>query len=282
VSIDLPTVVTVHGVKSLLMPSPRWLRSMVLENYGRAHRLIAVSSFVRDRLVQFGARADRITVIPNAVDSQEFYPTDPDEARSRLGIGELGLVVLFNGNLIPLKGVDHLVAAFARSAARERGTLVIVGDGPERESLLCLAGELGVGDAILFVGARPLPEMPLWYQACDVFVMPSMVEGLSMAILEAMSSARPVITTLPEVGEHDVVSDGSTGLLVASGDVEGLGAAIDRLRTDGDAARRMGHVARELVAERFTWPEVARRTAEIYRETLLEHRCRQGSAPRSQ
>ena len=274
VSTDLPTVVTVHGVKTLLMPSPRWLRSMVLENYGRADRLIAVSSFVRERLVQFGAPAERITVIPNAVDSERFCPSDTEDARGRLGLPTLGFVVLFTGNLVPLKGVDQLVTAFARSAARKHGTLVIVGDGPEKEPLQRLVGELGIADETLFVGARPLPEMPLWYQACDVFATPSAAEGVSISVLEAMSSARPVVTTLPEVGEHDVVTDGSTGFLVAFGDVEGLGAALDRLLRNPVHARVMGDHAREVVVGRCTWPEVARRTAEIYRETLLESRAR--------
>lgn len=276
VSTDLPTVVTVHGVKTLLMPSPRWLRSMVLENYGRADRLIAVSSFVKERLVQFGAPADRIAVIPNAVDSEQFRPADPEEARRRLGIRQAGFSILSTGNLIPLKGVDQLVTAFARSAARKHGTLVIVGDGPEKEPLQRVVGELGIADATQFVGARPLPEMPLWYQACDVFVTPSTAEGVSISVLEAMSTARPVITTLQEVGEHDVVTDGTTGVLVPFGDVEGLAAAIDRLLRDKDQARRMAVRARELIVERFTWPEVARRTCEVYREVLLEHESRSG------
>jgi glycosyltransferase involved in cell wall biosynthesis len=271
VSTDLPTVVTVHGVKTLLTPSPRWLRSMERENYGRADRLIAVSSFVRDRMIEVGAPADRITVIPNAVDGDEFRPADPEEARRRLGIERAGFTLLYTGNLTPLKGVDHLVAAFAQSGARQHGALVIVGDGPEKENLMRLAGELGIAEATVVVGPRPLPEMPLWYQASNAFVMPSMVEGLSMAVLEAMSTARPVITTLPEQGEHDVVEAGTTGILVPFGDVEGLAAAIDGLLRDREAARRMGHLARKLVLERCTWPEVARRTADVYREILVEH-----------
>jgi glycosyltransferase involved in cell wall biosynthesis len=280
VSTDLPTVVTVHGVKSLVLPSPQWLRSMVLYNYRHADRLIAVSSFVRENLLRYGAPADRVTVIPNAVDSEKFSPADPEHARHQLELPNRGLVVLFTGNLVTLKGVDHLLEAFSRSAAREHGTLVIVGDGPEKASLVRMARELGVADATRFVGARPLPEMPLWYQACDVFVMPSSVEGLSMSVLEAMSSARPVITTPQEVGKHDGVSDGSTGALVAFGDVDGLGAAIDRVLRDRDGSRRMGHLARKLVMERYTWPQVAERTAEVYRETVLEYRSRHSDGRR--
>lgn len=273
IATELPTVVTVHGVKTLLTPSPAWLRSMVVENYARADRLIAVSTFVRNRLVEFGAPEDRITVIPNAVDCQEFIPAAQSDARGRLGLEDVGFVVLFTGNLIPLKGVDHLVVGFARSTAGEHGTLVVVGDGPEKESLASLVGELGIADRTLFVGARPLPEMPLWYQACDVFVTPSTAEGVSISVLEAMSSARPVITTQPEAGEHDVVTDGVTGFLVPFGDVDGLAAAVDRALRNHDGAREIGDRARELILQRCTWSEVARRTAETYRASLLENRA---------
>ena len=274
----LPMVVTVHGVKTLLTPSPAWLRSMVVENYARADRLIAVSSFVRDRMIEFGAPADRITVIPNAVDSSEFVPADPENAQRRLGLAIFGHLVLFTGNLIPLKGVEHLIAAFARSEACESSALVIVGDGPEKQRLMRLAGELGCADEILFVGARPLAEMPLWYQACDVLVAPSTAEGVSISVLEAMSSARPVITTQPEAGEHDVVTNGLTGVLVPFGDVEGLAAAVDRLLRSREGAREMGDRARELIQQRCSWSRVARRTAELYHEVLLEHRPQQQTA----
>jgi len=270
VSADLPTVVTVHSVNWAFEPSPPWLRSMALENYHRADALIAVSSFVRDGLVRFGVPADRITVIPNAVDCDRFRTADPSQARNRLGLPGRGRVVLYTGSLVPRKGVDHLVAAFARTTCRECGILVIVGDGPERVSLVRMAGELGVADETLFAGARPLLEMPRWYRACDVFVMPSSAEGLSMSVLEAMATARPVITTLPETGEHDVVHEGSTGILVASGDVDGLAAAIDRTLLDREGSFGMGQAARRLVLERYTWPEVAKRTAEVYQETLLD------------
>ena len=257
-------MVTAHSVNLLVEPGPEWMRSMVRANLRLADHLIAVSTFVERQLVECGAPADRISVIPNAVDAGLFAPVDGRGARESLGLPTSGPILLFTGGLVPRKGVQHLIAAFAGSRFRAIATLVIVGEGPERPRLERLAGELGVAASIRFAGSRPLPEMARWYQACDVFVLPSSAEGLSISLLEAMACARAVITTPAGDSGHDAVVDGETGLLVGFGDVDGLRAAIDRLLDDRDRVAAVGRAARQLVKDRFTWDRVARQTTDVY------------------
>jgi glycosyltransferase involved in cell wall biosynthesis len=267
---ELPAVVTVHSVNLLEEPSPEWKRAMVRANYRRASRFIAVSSFVRERMVCHGAPADRITVIPNGVDGGEFAPGNAESARGRLELPCGGPLVLFAGNLVPRKGVDHLLDAFAGSTARDNGTLVIVGDGEEKKKLERRAVDLGISGETRFVGQRPPPEMPLWYRACDVFTMPSSAEGLSISVLEAMASERPVITTKSGVGEHDAVFDGENGCLVGFGDADALRVALDSLTGDPDRARDMGRCGRRLAIRRFEWQVIADRTVEVYKAAIRD------------
>jgi glycosyltransferase involved in cell wall biosynthesis len=266
----LPMVVTAHSVNRLVEPGPAWLRTMVRANLARVDHVIAVSTFVARRLRRFGARSDRITVIHNGVDTDRFAPGDEAEARRRLDLPADSTIVLFTGNLVPRKGVHHLIAALAQSPVRDESTLIIVGDGPERSRLAELAYELGVVSAVSFVGRRPLGEMAAWYRACDVFVLPSSAEGLSISLLEAMSCARPVITTRPSDGGHDAVTDGETGLLVESGDAPGLARALELVLGDPERASGLAVAARRAVESRFTWDRIARQTIDLYHRVMEE------------
>jgi glycosyltransferase involved in cell wall biosynthesis len=264
-----PLVVTVHSVNRLVEPGPEWLRAMIRANLRDPDHLIAVSSFVRRQVERLGAPADRISLIPNAVDIDRFASGgDRGRARALLELPAESRLVLFTGNLVARKGVGRLIAAFARADRAEPTSLVIVGDGPDRASLEGLASELAVSRAVRFAGARPLPEMGLWYQACDVFVLPSSAEGLSIALLEAMACGRPVITTRPTEGDHDAVIEGENGLLVEVGDVDGLARAIELVLDRSDTAARLADAARTTIETRFTWDRIAEQTIDVYRQVM--------------
>jgi glycosyltransferase involved in cell wall biosynthesis len=214
VGVVAPMVVTLHSVNALVRPNPAWVGRMIKANYRRANSMIAVSNYVKEMAASFGAPPERITVITNGVDIDLFSPRPPLEARENLGLPKDAFIVLFSGNLIPRKGVDVLIKAFGQIASlHPHARLVVIGVGDEREKLVDLTSELGMAEKVDLVGYKRFAEMPLWYQACDVFVMPSWAEGLSMSILEAMASGRPVITSRLEVGEHDAVVPEESGLL---------------------------------------------------------------------
>ena len=244
---------------------------MALANYETADRLIAVSHYVKEMMVQHGADVDRIVVIPNGVDIESFKPAPMEAVRKRLDLPLDKFIVLFTGNLVARKGVDVLLKAFHRGLAKEPDSLlVILGDGSERGELETLASELGIGERVRFAGFRMLPEMPSWYQACDLFVMPSWAEGLSLSILEAMAAAKPVITSFPTVGRHDAIVPGETGWLTQYGEVDQLAAVLQESMDRPELTRQMGQNARQAAEMFFSWHTIGERTLEVYRDVLSE------------
>jgi len=271
--VSTPLVVTVHSVNALLQPHPDWVERMILTNYRRADWMIVVSHYVRDQIVGFGADPERITVITNGVDVETFRPGPPLAARRSLALPQDAFIVLFSGNLIARKGVDVLLQAFGRCARRyPTAHLAIVGTGEEEDRLLHLTAEMGIASQVTFAGYKPLTEMPLWYQACDVFVMPSWAEGLAMSILEAMAVGRPVITSRPDLGEHDAVVPEETGILTDYGDVDALAQALVRLISTPKEVRSMCIQARHRAEREFRWDIIGGKTAQVYHLILERFR----------
>jgi glycosyltransferase involved in cell wall biosynthesis len=256
-------------VNKLSDDSPQWLKELIIANYKRANEFIAVSGFVRDEMVAHGADPGKITVIPNGVDATLFTPASKEAAREQIQLSPHSLLVLFTGSLTPRKGVNILLRAFQPLAQQNpQAKLVLVGEGPERGNLLQLAKQLGVADRVVFAGAKPHPDLPAWYQACDIYVLPSWAEGLSLALLEAMASGKPVITTAPALGNHDAVRPGQTGLLFERGKADELAQLLSSLAVEPDRQHSLGQAARRRVEADFTWESVAQRTLSVYNKLL--------------
>ena len=210
---------------------------------------------------QVGIGRNRITEIPNGVDAQRFAPAaNKHDGRRRLipGLADDAIVVGTVGRLEAVKDPVNLVAAVAsvcdkRPDLRDRLRLVIVGDGSLKQEVAELAKRRGLTDKVLLTGLRD--DVPEILAAFDLFVSPSLAEGFSNTILEAMACGLPVVAT--DVGENSrLVVDGRTGRIVPPADAESLGAAIaaycgslDRMREDGAEARRQ--VEREFTIDRM-------------------------------
>jgi glycosyltransferase involved in cell wall biosynthesis len=220
----------------------------------RAHRFVALSREGVAEAMRFGIPRERVALIPNAALLPGPRPGSRDDARAG---------VLFVGALHRRKGVDTLLEAFARIPPRS--TLCLVGDGPERAALEARARTLGIADRVRFLGEVPDPSP--WYAAARVFVLPSWAEGLSNALLEAMSAGLPVIATRIG-GNVDVVEDGITGLLVEPGRAAELAAALERLLRDDGLAQQLGAGARAAVRAEHTLERAAERYVQLYRATL--------------
>ncbi len=236
--------------------------------------IIAVSESAKDYLASW-ARVDekKVRVIPNGVDLDEFNPVPRDaDSKKPLGLKKsTGLspdstLVGTIGRLDDLKGQDHFLEAAALVAkVRPEARFMIVGDGPEKETLTRLSVNLGLGDRVLFTGWRE--DIPGLLAAMDVFVQSSHREGLGLAVLEAMACARPVVATKVD-GLPELIEDGETGLLVNPGEPEGLAQGIIFLLGNKDVARRMGQAARNKARKRFDLKEMTRQIQELY-ETVL-------------
>jgi glycosyltransferase involved in cell wall biosynthesis len=160
------------------------------------------------------------------------------------------------GRLGREKGFDLLLDAYARSKLTEAGwQLVILGDGPERDSLQRRIDQLGLKDAVLMPGVVKNPEQ--WLQHAQLFVLSSRFEGFPNALLEAMQCGLPVAAFDCPSGPGEIVRHEHTGLLVPAGDVDALAAAITRLASDADLRQRLGSAAAADVASRFSLRHVA-------------------------
>ncbi len=217
-------------------------------------RVAAIAPAVERRLVEGGVPPEKIRLIPSAV--------DPDALHPQRAIAKQGPVVLSAAALVRRKGIDVLLEAFARVGEAE---LWIAGDGPQRGALETRAKELGVAERVRFLGARD--DVPDLLAACDVFVLPSRLEGLGVAALEAMAAAKPVVATRVG-GLGEVVRDGECGLLVPPDDPAALAAALERLLGDPELRARLGAAGPARVAEGHLPEQLTDAYERLYREVL--------------
>jgi glycosyltransferase involved in cell wall biosynthesis len=174
------------------------------------------------------------------------------------------------GRLDPVKNQRWLLESFhaileRHPELRGRLRLIIAGDGPMRVGLQQSAERLGIGSQVWLPGARS--DVPELMRSLDVFVLPSLNEGISNTILEAMASARPVVAARVG-GNAELVAHGATGLLYEPGDRDGLAQALARYAAEPELRARHGRAARERVLERFSLEAMVGRYADFYDELL--------------
>ncbi len=242
--------------------------------YGRraVDGVAAISAAVADALARATGARERITVIPSGVDCAHFRPPSADErarARAALGLGDADFAVGAVGVLEPRKGHRYLVEAMAllgRGAAPQRRVVAIIaGGGSLRDPLAAEIRRLGLSDTVRMLGRVDDARAILW--ALDVFAMPSLREGLGVALLEAMGCGLPAVASRVG-GIVDTVDDGRTGMLVAPCDARALADALAHLSAEAAARIAMGAAARAMAGERFSMASMARRTVELYRACL--------------
>lgn len=254
--------------------------------YGRAvDGVAAISAGVVDALARAGVARERITVIPSGVDCAHFRPPSAGErarARAALGLGSAGLAVGAVGALEPRKGHRYLLEAMALLAregavggALAAARVFIAGAGALGDELAAEIQRCGLRGTVRMLGRVEDPRELLW--ALDVFVMPSLSEGLGVALLEAMACGLPAVASRVG-GIADAVEDGRSGVLVRSGDAGALAEALAALLADGRRRDAMGARARARALERFSMAAMARRTVELYRACLqtVAHRIGEG------
>jgi glycosyltransferase involved in cell wall biosynthesis len=223
-------------------------------------RHVAVSRFVASRLRErFGVPDEKIVVIPNAAVTDATATPAP---RSELARADAGPIVLTVARLDGQKGIAHLLDAVARIP---NASFAIAGDGPNRAALETRAATLGVSDRVRFLGHRR--DVPALLAASDLFVLPSLYEGLPLSVLEAMASGVPVIATSIG-GTDEVVRDGETGTLVPAADSDALADAIARTLGDREHASRLALAARSLVAREYSVAAMVRSVSRLYDELL--------------
>lgn len=234
-------------------------------------RLIACTALVADKLArEDGIAAARIVTLANGVDLARFVDVtavDIEEALAAPGTSPW-LAVL--GRLEPVKGQSYLLECLA--LLRERQTdfrCVLIGEGPDRNTLARRIVELGLQDRVFLAGFQA--QVPEWLAAVDVLVIPSRWEGLPMALLEAMALAKPVVAHTVG-GIPDVVRDGQEGLLVPPNHPRAMVDALQRMLVDADFRRAAGARALERVTAHYSAQSLAQDYEALYRDAMSEHR----------
>jgi len=224
-------------------------------------RYIAVSRGVKENLCRdLDIANSKVRVVHNGIGLTRFATPANAGLHGKLTEGRDLPVVFTPARLHAQKGHVYLLQAAAQVP---HAIFVLAGDGPERRPLEELCLRLGLEDRVRFLGHRQ--DIPELLATCDLFVLPSLYEGLPVSVLEAMASGKPVVAT--QVGGTDeVVVHGSTGMLVAPMDVRDLAVAIRAILADRTMAARFGEAGRERVTQLFSAEAMVRGVSEVYDE----------------
>lgn len=226
-------------------------------------RYVAVSRDLAWNLRRtFAVPLRKVEVVHNGVRVTDFERRPSTSLRSRLEGFPPKPIVLTNGRLDLQKGHRYLLNA---AAQLPEVRLVFAGDGPEREHLQSDVRQLGLTDRVVFLGYRD--DVPDLLASCDVFVLPSLFEGLPLSILEAMAAGKPIIAT--EVGgTPEAIAQGQTGILVPPKDPDALAASLRTVLSNQDLAERLGKAARTSARKHFSAVTMVQNMTRIYEEIL--------------
>lgn len=234
--------------------------------------IVATTRETQDEARRFGIPPSRIHLFGNPVDVADFHPHDVRErglARESLRVRATGMV-LYVGRLIPQKNPLALLEAWARAAPDLPGwQLHMLGEGAMSQQLLESIHRLGIGSCTFLHG--PQKDVSAWLGAADIYVMSSILEGLSNSMLEAMATALPTICTQVS-GVDELIKETRAGFVLPQGDVDGFAAALVTLANDAGLRDRMGRIARSVVEARFSVAVIATQHVRLYERLIAAKR----------
>jgi len=225
-------------------------------------RLVVLTGGMRDEVARYNhLLASKLAVIPNGVDYERF-----GKARNTRTDLNLPLKICFVGRLSGLKNVKYLVSGLVSMAAEPSWICRIVGDGPEKANLDGLVRQFGLEDRVLLEGWCTDPRDV--YDWADVFVLPSKLEGLSIALLEAMASGLACVALKPKAGRvvadySGIIEPGLNGVLTDGDDPRSLGRVLTELVRDRGLCRAMGAMSRTLAETRYSWRTIAKQYTDL-------------------
>ncbi len=238
------------------------------------NKFVVVSESLRESLIRdHGIAPERITKIYNGIELDRYRPSLECQGsfRTECLVGEDDFLVGSVGRLVYEKGYEFLLKATPLILAScPRAKIVIVGDGPLKSKLRNLTRELGIVESCLFVGFRE--DIANILSSLDVFVLPSIMEGLPIVILEAMAMAKPIVASDID-GIREQVENGRTGILIPPRDPQALAEGITQLLRDKYQAQRFGMEARKQVEEMFDIRQQVALHEEVYKGLLKGRRA---------
>lgn len=268
--LKIPHICTIHGSDINIYPfRNRFTHYMTRYALKKVDHLITVSNKLKAKVNEMVGIVNNISVIYNGADAEKFKPISKEIAKGKLNINETNRVILFVGNLIPVKGVNFLIESFARLQREYKKNdivLYLIGDGIEKETFISMVKRLNIEKDVFFKGKRPHNEIPLWLNIADIFVLPSISEGFPTVIPEAMMCGVPIVAT--DVGGiSEAIIDNENGLLIESKSVEELTKAINTFLNNDQFKLKVIEAGKRYSTD-FTWEKNAEKTIKLYEEVL--------------
>nr|WP_294552489.1 glycosyltransferase family 4 protein [uncultured Rhodopila sp.] len=251
----LPVVITARGTDVNLIPRYAIPRRLIQGAIRDAAALIAVSASLKQVLVELGAPEAKVTVLRNGVETSLFHPP-ADRPAVRAALGLAGPALISVGGLIERKGHHRTIEAMRQLPGF---TLLIVGEGPERERLSGLIASLGLSDRVRLTGPRPHAELPALYGAADASVLASSREGWANVLLESMACGTPVVAA-DIWGNPEVVRAPEAGVIYRPDTADGLAGGVRSL-----FAGLPDRAATRVYAEAFSWDETTAGQLALFR-----------------
>jgi glycosyltransferase involved in cell wall biosynthesis len=269
---QLPLVISMHGSDVFMAEKNRAFGSAARWCFDRAAWLTACSDELMQRALALGAAENKTELIPYGADAKIFHVESAaaQRVRAQWRLRDDDVMILAVGRMVYKKGFEFLIAALPEILARApHARLVLVGYGDLRDALEQQAHALGLNGSVTFAGRVPRQEIPAYFGASDVVVVPSVrdeagnVDGLPNVVLEGMAAGKAIVAS-NIAGFPDVIRDGESGLLVPEKDSRALADAITKLAADASLRAQLGARARAEVRARLNWENVAKRFIRVY------------------
>ncbi|HEX4365325.1 MAG TPA: glycosyltransferase family 4 protein [Rhodopila sp.] len=254
----LPVVITARGTDVNLIPRYHVPRRLIQSAIRDASALIAVSAALKKALVDLGAPPGKVTVLRNGVETDLFRPP-PDRPAIRAALGLTGLTLISVGGLIERKGHHRTIEAMRQLPGY---TLLIAGEGPERDRLSGLIATHGLGDRVRLLGPRPHRDLPALYGAADASVLASSREGWANVLLESMACGTPVVAS-DIWGNPEVVRAPAAGVIYQPNTPDGIAAGVRQL-----FAALPDRSATRAYAEPFSWDDTTEGQLALFRQVI--------------
>ena len=261
---SIPFVLTTRGTDAYEFPyQNKFFKAISRKVIRFVDHAIAVSKNDAQELSKLGMPSKRITVIPNGFDESLFHSINPQLAREKLSLPQNKKILLCIGTLWPIKGHIYLLNALQQLSRNRKDFITfIVGSGPLQNAMRRWIEMNGLQERIVLVGQRPHEEIPLWMNACNILVLPSLNEGFPNVIPEAFSCGIPVVGTKVG-GIPDAITNREVGILVEARSARSLLEGIDEaLSSNWNQDRILSH------SQKFSLRSIVDRTLEVYTEVL--------------